>query len=155
MTIFSEMLCPLPLGYTHANCISCSYTGLEIGNNNICDLYDYVIVCYLQSKCIFCHTLLCYSCLETENTAVRIVLLTKRHPLSAKVALTSTKSGGCSVGIVGSRTWATEFSFVWFKQKMQATYPRALLTYFVLPDRALELLLYVLQDKLLIQFNST
>jgi hypothetical protein len=39
------------------------------------------------------------------------VALTTRHPLSAKVGTTSPASGGRSVGIVRSRTKATEFSF--------------------------------------------
>jgi hypothetical protein len=37
------------------------------------------------------------------------VTLTIWHPLSAKLALTSPTSGGRSVGIVRSRTQATEF----------------------------------------------
>jgi hypothetical protein len=36
--------------------------------------------------------------------------LTTRHPLSAKLVLTSPTSGGRSVGIVYLRTKATEFS---------------------------------------------
>jgi hypothetical protein len=37
------------------------------------------------------------------------------HPLSAKLALTSPTSGGCSVGIVRSQTKAMEFSLVSFR----------------------------------------
>jgi hypothetical protein len=41
------------------------------------------------------------------------VALTTRHRLSAKLALTSPRSGGGSVGIVGSLTEAMEFSLVY------------------------------------------
>jgi hypothetical protein len=37
-----------------------------------------------------------------------------RHPLSAKVGTTSPTSGGRSIGILRSRTKATEFSFFSF-----------------------------------------
>jgi hypothetical protein len=40
------------------------------------------------------------------------VALTAQHPLSAKVGTTSATSGGRSVGIVCSRTKATDFSLV-------------------------------------------
>jgi hypothetical protein len=39
-------------------------------------------------------------------------VLTMRHPLSAKLALTSPTSGGRSVGIVCSHTKATEFVYL-------------------------------------------
>jgi hypothetical protein len=42
------------------------------------------------------------------------VVLTKKHPLYVKLTLTSLKSGGRSVGIVCSRTKATEFVFCCF-----------------------------------------
>jgi hypothetical protein len=38
------------------------------------------------------------------------------HPLSTKVGTTSPTSGGCSVGIVRSRTKATEFCFSWLRK---------------------------------------
>jgi hypothetical protein len=48
---------------------------------------------------------------KTEINDWESVVLTTRHPLSAKVATTSPTSGGRSVGIVRSRTNATKFSF--------------------------------------------
>jgi hypothetical protein len=50
--------------------------------------------------------------LETENTAVGIRHANYATPLSRqRLALTSSTSGGHSVGIVRSRTQATEFIF--------------------------------------------
>jgi hypothetical protein len=48
-----------------------------------------------------------YPALSTESVA-----LTTQHPLSAKVGTTSPTSGGRSIGIVRSRTKATEFTLV-------------------------------------------
>jgi hypothetical protein len=48
---------------------------------------------------------------KTETNDRGNPLLTARHLLSAKVGTTSPTSGGRSVGIVRSRTKATEFSF--------------------------------------------
>jgi hypothetical protein len=49
--------------------------------------------------------------IETYITAAGIRRADHVAPLSAKVGLTSPTSGCCSVGIVRSRTKATEFSF--------------------------------------------
>jgi hypothetical protein len=46
---------------------------------------------------------------KTENTAVGIRHADPWHPLSAKLAITSPRSGGRSVGIVRSRTQTMEF----------------------------------------------
>jgi hypothetical protein len=52
------------------------------------------------------------SCLETENTAIGIRCADHATLFYLKtLALTSPTSGGRSVGIVCSRTQATEFSF--------------------------------------------
>jgi hypothetical protein len=53
-------------------------------------------------------------CLEIENTALGIFRADYATPVSSKLALTSPRSGGRSVGIVLSRTKATEFNLVYF-----------------------------------------
>jgi hypothetical protein len=53
------------------------------------------------------------SCLENRDYGRReSAALTTRHPSPQKLALTSPTNGGSSVGIVCSRTEATEFVFV-------------------------------------------